>query len=365
MQAPLPSSPSRPSAATAALRTSVSTTPSSMPENSAWRCESLQNWPAWGWCKMSQRFVFEGVRVVDFSWVGVGPITAKYLADHGAEVIRIDSLARPDPSRQAPPWADATPGLNRSQFYANFNTSKYGVSLDLSKPRGRELAKRLVARADIVIESFTPRVMKTWGLDYPELVQIRPDLIMLSTCQQGQTGPHAQYPGYGNLMAALAGFYDISGWPDRPPSPPYGAYTDFIAQRFAAAALIAALDYRRRTGQGQYIDVSQFEAALQFLAPLILDYTVNGRVMTRRGNRDERMAWPQGWWPTAPSCIATPSCSTAGFSSSCPTARWGSSPMMVCSSPSLRRLAPCGGLLPAWGNIMSMSSKSCWDYRRR
>ena len=242
---------------------------------------------------MSQRFVFEGVRVVDFSWVGVGPITAKYLADHGAEVIRIDSLARPDPLRQAPPWADATPGLNRSQFYANFNTSKYGVSLDLSKPRGRELAKRLVARADIVIESFTPRVMKNWGLDYPELVKIRPELIMLSTCQQGQTGPHAQYPGYGNLMAALAGFYDISGWPDRPPSPPYGAYSDFIVPRFAAAALIAALDHRRRTGQGQYIDVSQFEAALQFLAPLILDYTVNGRVMTRRGNGDERMA-PHG-----------------------------------------------------------------------
>ena len=242
---------------------------------------------------MSQRHVFDGVKAVDFSWVGVGPITAKYLADHGAEVIRIDSLARPDPSRQAPPWADATPGLNRSQFYANFNTSKYGVSLDLSKPQGRELAKRLVARADIVIESFTPRVMKSWGLDYPALIQVRPDLIMLSTCQQGQTGPHAQYPGYGNLMAALAGFYDITGWPDRPPAPPYGAYTDFIAPRFAATALIAALDYRRRTGKGQYIDVSQFEAALQFLAPLILGYTVNGHVIRRHGNEDECMA-PHG-----------------------------------------------------------------------
>jgi benzylsuccinate CoA-transferase BbsF subunit len=242
---------------------------------------------------MDHRQVFDGVKVVDFSWVGVGPITAKYLADHGAEVIRIDSLARPDPLRAAPPWADATPGLNRSQFYANFNTSKYGVSLDLSQPKGRVLAKRLVARADIVIESFTPRVMKNWGLDYPALAQVRPELIMLSTCQQGQTGPHAQYPGYGNLMAALAGFYDITGWADRPPAPPYGAYTDFIVPRFAAAAVIAALDYRRRTGKGQYIDISQFEAALQFLAPLLLDYTVNGRVMRRQGNADARMA-PHG-----------------------------------------------------------------------
>lgn len=242
---------------------------------------------------MSQRQVFDGVKVVDFSWVGVGPITAKYLADHGAEVIRIDSLARPDPLRSTPPWADSIPGLNRSQFYANFNTSKYGVSLDLSQPKGRELAKRLVARADIVIESFTARVMKNWGLDYPALVQVRPELIMLSTCQQGQTGPHAQYPGYGNLMAALAGFCDITGWPDRPPTPPYGAYTDFIVPRFAAAALIAALDYRRRTSKGQYIDVSQFEAALQFLAPLLLDYTVNDRLMRRHGNDDARMV-PHG-----------------------------------------------------------------------
>jgi benzylsuccinate CoA-transferase BbsF subunit len=242
---------------------------------------------------MSRPFALDGIKVVDFSWVGVGPITAKYLADHGAEVIRIESQAHPDPLRSTPPWAGATPGLNRSQFYANYNTSKYGASLDLSKPKGRELAKRLVARADIVLESFTPRVMKNWGLDYAELVQVKPDLIMLSTCQQGQTGPHARYPGYGNLMAALAGFNAISGWPDRPPASPYGAYTDYIVPRFAASALLAALDYRRRTGKGQYIDVSQYEAALHFLAPLILDYTVNGRVMQRQGNRDAQAA-PHG-----------------------------------------------------------------------
>jgi benzylsuccinate CoA-transferase BbsF subunit len=118
-------------------------------------------------------------------------------------------------------------------------------------------------------------------------------LIMLSTCQQGQTGPHALYPGFGQLMASLAGYYHISGWPDRPPAPPYGAYTDFIAPRFAATVLMAALDYRRRTGIGQYIDLAQYEASLHFLAPALLDYDVNGRVLGREGNRSFRAA-PHG-----------------------------------------------------------------------
>ncbi|MBI4640004.1 MAG: CoA transferase [Candidatus Tectomicrobia bacterium] len=240
-----------------------------------------------------KRFAFENIKVVDFSWVGVGPITAKYLADHGAEVIRIDSSVRPDVLRLAPPWKDKKPGINRSQFYANYNSSKYGISLDLGKPQAREIAKKLIARADVVTESFTPRVMKGWGLDYEELRKIKPDLIMLSTCQQGQTGPHALYRGYGQLMAALAGFYSVTGWPDGDPVPIYGAYTDFISPRFAATALIAALDYKRRTGKGQYIDLSQFEASLHFLAPPLLDYMVNGRIMKRRGNHSENAA-PHG-----------------------------------------------------------------------
>ncbi len=242
---------------------------------------------------MNRKYAFEGIKVADFAWVGVGPITTKYLADHGATVVRVESHTRPDVLRLAPPWRDGQPGLDRSQFFASFNTSKYGITLDLGNPRAQEIAKKLVAWADVAVESFTPKAMRNWGLDYENLRQVNLNLIMLSTCQQGQTGPHALYPGFGQLMASLSGFYHISGWPDRDPAPPYGAYTDFIAPRFAACVLMAAIDYRRRTGKGQHIDMAQYEAALHFLSPALLDYRVNGRVLGREGNRSFRSA-PHG-----------------------------------------------------------------------
>jgi benzylsuccinate CoA-transferase BbsF subunit len=142
--------------------------------------------------------------------------------------------------------------------------------------------------ADVVSESFTPKTLRNWGLNYESMSAIKPDLIMLSTCMQGQTGPHRDYPGFGNLMAALSGFYHVSGYSEAEPCPPYGAYTDFIAPRFAACALIAALDYRRRTGKGQYIDMAQYEASLHNVAPMLLDYFATGRVLNPAGNRSER-----------------------------------------------------------------------------
>lgn len=236
---------------------------------------------------------FAGLRVVDFTWYGVGPITTKYLADHGAEVIKIESQARPDLIRMAPPWRHGTPDINMSQFFANYNTNKLGISLDLNKPEARELAKKLVRTADVVAESFSPRAMRKWGLDYASLTEIKPDLVMYSSCQQGQTGPHAGFVGTGNLLAALCGFYQINGYEDGDPMPIYGAYTDFIVPRIAITALIAAIDYRRRTGQGQYIDLSQYETSLHFLTPLLLDYEVNGRNAERCSNRDSQAA-PHG-----------------------------------------------------------------------
>ncbi len=241
-----------------------------------------------------RRYALEGVHVLDFAWVGVGPITTKYLADNGADVIRVESLARPDVLRLAPPWKDAQPGINSSQFFASYNTSKKAITLDLGKPRARELVLKLLPWADVVAESFTPKALRKWELDYDHLRAHKPDIVMLSTCMQGQTGPNAMYPGYGQLMAALSGFYHISGYsPGAPPCPPYGAYSDFIAPRFAACALLAALDYRRRTGRGQYIDVSQYEAALHNIAPALVDYFASGRVLGPRGNRSERYA-PHG-----------------------------------------------------------------------
>jgi crotonobetainyl-CoA:carnitine CoA-transferase CaiB-like acyl-CoA transferase len=240
------------------------------------------------------RYAFEGVHVLDFAWVGVGPITTKYLADNGAEVIRVESASRPDVRRLAPPWKDGRPGPNNSQFYASFNTSKKDITLDLSKPKARELVLKLVPWADIVSESFTPKAMRNWGMDYEHLREIKPELIMFSTCMQGQTGPNAMYPGFGQLMAALSGFYYISGYAEgQHPTPPYGAYSDFIAPRFLTSALIAALDYKRRTGKGQYIDMSQYEAALHNLAPALIDYFATGRSLGPSGNASMRYA-PHG-----------------------------------------------------------------------
>jgi crotonobetainyl-CoA:carnitine CoA-transferase CaiB-like acyl-CoA transferase len=234
-----------------------------------------------------------GVHVLDFTWVAVGPITSRYLADNGADVIRVESSTHLDPLRFAPPWQDAKFGINNSQFFADYNTSKKGITLNLSQPKARELVMRMVPWADIVIENFTPKVMRNWGMDYESLKARKPDIIMLSSCLQGQTGPEAMTPGYGVLMAAQSGFYYVSGYPDGDPAPPYGAYTDFITPRFAISVLMAALDYRRRTGLGQYIDIAQYEASLHFLAPALVDYFANGRVLERCGNRSDRYA-PHG-----------------------------------------------------------------------
>ena len=240
-----------------------------------------------------RRYAFDGIHVLDFTWYGVGPVTTKYLADNGADVIRIESSARLDGLRMAPPWKDAKPGVNNSQFFASYNTSKKGITLDMRKPKAREIFLRLLPWADVVAESFTPKTLRQWELDYEHLRERKPELIMLSTCMQGQTGPHRDYPGFGNLMAALAGFYHIAGYSDSQLGPPYGAYTDFIAPRFSACALIAALDYRRRTGQGQYIDMAQYEAALHNLAPALIEYFASGKVLGPSGNRSPRFA-PHG-----------------------------------------------------------------------
>ncbi len=134
--------------------------------------------------------------------------------------------------------------------------------------------------------------MKRMGLGYEELKKIKPDIIMLSACMQGQTGPHANHPGLGNHLSALAGFNQITGWPDGEPKG-VGIYTDAIGPHYAISILLAALDYRRRTGKGQYIDLSQHEASVHFMTPLILDYVVNQRVANRIGNRHSGAA-PHG-----------------------------------------------------------------------
>ena len=242
----------------------------------------------------------EGLKVLDFSWVAVGPITIKYLADNGATVIRVESVTRRDDLRGAPPFKDGVSGMNTSQFPANYNTSKYGLGLNMSKPEAQALIKRLIEvwQPDVVAESYTPPVKKRWGLDYESLKELKEDIILFSACQQGQTGPKAAFAGFGMQAAAHAGFYHLTGWPDRLPLPPYGAYSDFINPPNGAAAILAALEYRDRTGKGQHLDLAQFECAIQYLSPLALDYQATGRVLGRNGNRDEAHA-PHGIYPCA------------------------------------------------------------------
>ena len=244
---------------------------------------------------------FEGLRVLDMSWVGVGPITMKYLADHGAQVIPrgVGQPARSGAQRPAVQGREAR--LQPEPVPANFNTGKYGLGLNMSKPEARELIRRIVTtwRPDVLAESFTPRAMRGWELDYPNVRKLKDDIIYYSTCQQGQTGPHASYGGYGNLAAALAGFYHVTGWPDLEPAGVYGAYTDFVNPPNGVAAVIAALDHRRRTGQGQHLDLSQYECAVHYLAPQLLDYQLTGRVAGRDGNRDPQYA-PHNVYACAP-----------------------------------------------------------------
>jgi len=226
-----------------------------------------------------------GVKVADFTWSVAGPLTVKFLADHGAEVIHVESSTRPELLRVLPPYRDRKPGINRSAYNACLNNNKYGLSLDMNHPRAKEVLQRLIHWADVVTENFSPGVMAKWGLSYEDLIRIKPDMIMFSTSQMGQTGPRAKIAAYGTQLVSLAGFTHLTGWPDRDPAGPYGPYTDTTIPHVGVAAIMTALIHRRRTGKGTHIDISQFETALNFISPILLDYAINHKVAMRKGNR--------------------------------------------------------------------------------
>ena len=237
----------------------------------------------------------QGVKVADFTWVWTGPTTTKVLADFGATVYKIESTVRWDVWRIQPTWKDDKQGVNRGMVFNSINTSKNSVTLNLSHPKGKEVAKKFVAWADVVTDNFAGGAMERMGLGYEVLKEIKPDIIMMSSALMGQTGPWHDSPGYGDQLSAISGLHEISGWPDRRPGE-IGFYTDFIAPRFNALTILAALDYRRRTGKGQYLDVAQHQAGVQYVSPSLLDYDVNDRVATRQGNYDPYCA-PHGSYP--------------------------------------------------------------------
>lgn len=240
-----------------------------------------------------------GIRVVEIGFAAAGPLVGKYLANHGAEVIHLESRTAPDVFRSTyPPFKDNVPGLDRAAMFAFYNDGKRGVTLNLRHPRAVELARALISKSDVVIESFPAGTMAKRGLSYEVLAAEHPGLVMLSSCNQGQTGPHAQHPGYGSQLTCLAGFVHLLGEPDRSPVILYGPYIDYIAVGYGVIAVLAALARRQATGRGTYIDLSQYEAGLQFMGPAILEHQLNGTIPARGGDRDA-LAVPHGVYPCA------------------------------------------------------------------
>jgi crotonobetainyl-CoA:carnitine CoA-transferase CaiB-like acyl-CoA transferase len=240
----------------------------------------------------------EGVKILDLFWVLAGPGATRMLADYGATVVRVESQGHLDTLRVIPPYQFNNPHPEGAGGFQSANANKLGVTIEMSTEGGREILREFVAWADVVTESFAPGVIADLGLGYEALREINPNVIMISSCLMGQTGPWRNFTGFGNLAASVTGYQSLASWPGRPPSGPFGAYTDFIGVRYNAIAILAALEHRDRTGEGQYIDMSQAEAALHFLAPAYLDYTVNGQLRTEVGNQDLDLS-PHGFYPCA------------------------------------------------------------------
>jgi crotonobetainyl-CoA:carnitine CoA-transferase CaiB-like acyl-CoA transferase len=234
---------------------------------------------------------FEGLKVLDFCWVVIGPMTTRYFADYGADVVRVESEHRPDVLRNGEPFAGGKHGINRSGYYANYNSGKMSLTLNMADERARAMAFRLATEwADVVVENFTPGTIEKWGLGYDAISSLNPRVVMLSASMLGRGGPFDSQPGFGPVLTALSGHTHFTGWPDRTPTSPYGAYTDFLIPHMAISALVAALDYREKTGEGQHLDLSQLEASLYFVGMPMMDYAANGRITARDGNRHPFMA---------------------------------------------------------------------------
>jgi len=243
--------------------------------------------------------LFDGLKILEFGGGAAGPLGTRYFADHGATVVRVESRQRPDFVRLLRYTPGMEGGVDASHMFAMLNVNKYGIGLNMNHPKAAEIARRLVQWADVVAENFAPKAMAKWGLDYASLSARQPELIMISTCLNGQTGPERNYPGFGGQGSAISGFNHLTGWPDREPLGPYGTITDSLSPRFVALLVASALLQRRRTGRGQYIDLSQVEGGVVCLSESILTFTATGDVLGRLGNRS-RHCVPHGAFRCAP-----------------------------------------------------------------
>lgn len=234
-----------------------------------------------------------GVRIADFTWVWAGPFATLQLAHLGAEVIRVESQNRVCVTRRLPPFADGQPGPNRSGYYNQFNQGKLSLSLNFKQPEAIAIAKKLVLVSDVVSENFAAGVMDKLGLGYDELKKIKPDIVMISMSGYGAVGPESSYVSYGPAQAPLSGLSSLTGFPDFPPMHVGFSYGDPNGGLHGAFAILAALMHRQRTGQGQYIDMSQMETSIALLGDAVMAQVMNNAQPPRIGNHDPHMA-PHG-----------------------------------------------------------------------
>ena len=241
----------------------------------------------------------DGLRVADFSWFGAGPIAGNTLACFGAEVVRVESLAKIDSLRVGHPFAmneDGTfkGGYNVSGYFNNFNAAKLSIQLNMNTEKGQEIGYRLIEKSDIFLTNFTPRVVDKWNLRYEQLTAVKPEIIAAYAPMQGLWGPHKDFLGFGAVLTPVVGISEMSGFPERPPFGVGTNYPDYVINPgHTVTAILAALRHRRRTGKGQLIELAQLESVVNTLGTAVADYLANGTVQTRTGNRHPNMA-PHG-----------------------------------------------------------------------
>ena len=232
----------------------------------------------------------KGVRLTEFTSAWAGPYAACLLGFLGAEIIKVESRMRLDHSRKLSfSTGKQFSGPDESEVFNNINLNKKSITLNLKSPRAIDLAKKVVAVSDAVVENMRPGVMPRLGLGYDALREIKPDLIYLSSSACGQKGPEREYVGYAPTFAALGGVSYITGYEDWPPSNFMGAI-DLRSATTAAASILAALVQKQRTGKGQYVDMASQESIAVLIGDVILDYVMNQRIQTRRGNKGYRIA---------------------------------------------------------------------------
>ncbi|HEY8766692.1 MAG TPA: CoA transferase [Dehalococcoidia bacterium] len=246
---------------------------------------ALQPRSAQTFCGKEMRAPLTGLKVANFGGIAAAPLIARQLSLWGATVVRVESTRRVDMLRLQGPFAGGKAQVDTSVWFPNVNSGALGIALDLKNPSGLAIAKKLADWADVVLENYPPGQIAQWGLDYESVKETNPDVIYLSSSLLGQYGPYAHQVGIGFQAAAVAGVSNLTGFPDRPPTPIPTPYTDFLVPAFSAAAIVAALGLRDRTGEGQYIDQSQTETAAQMLAPILMQSLVTGVDQERCGNR--------------------------------------------------------------------------------